>query len=119
MALQDFKKALACRCPRCGEGFLYKPGFLNLSLNENCPSCGLELAKNDNADGPAVLLIFILGFLIVPLALLTDSAFELPIWAHLMLWGPLCLFLILGLLRPIKAYVLALQWKHRASEWSK
>ena len=112
-------QALACKCPRCGQGPLFKPGFLNLSLNEHCSVCKLDLAKNDSADGPAVFLIFILGFLIVPLALLTDHFFELPIWVHLLIWTPVCLGIIVGLLRPIKALVLALQWKHRASEWSK
>lgn len=110
---QSFK----CKCPRCGQGDLFKPGFLNLNLNETCSSCGLDLAKNDSADGPAVFLIFILGFLIVPLALLTDSIFQLPIWVHLFLWTPLCLGIIFGLLKPIKSLVISLQWQHRASDW--
>ena len=117
--LTDIKTALKCKCPRCGQGDLFKPGFLNLSLNDICSSCQLDLAKNDSADGPAVFLIFVLGFLIVPLALLTDSIFHLPVFVHLLLWTPICLAIILGLLRPIKALVLALQWKHRATEWTK
>ncbi|PZP56112.1 MAG: hypothetical protein DI586_04760 [Micavibrio aeruginosavorus] len=115
--LQFVTQSFKCKCPRCGQGDLFKPGFLN--LNETCSSCGLDLAKNDSADGPAVFLIFILGFLIVPLALLTDSVFQLPIWVHLFLWTPMCLGIIFGLLKPIKALVISLQWKHRASDWKK
>ena len=110
---------MACKCPRCGQGALYKPGFLNLSLRDRCENCDLDLAANDSADGPAVFLIFILGFLIVPLALLTDAVFHLPIFVHLMIWTPLCLGIILGLLKPTKALVLALQWKHRSTDWTR
>lgn len=112
-------QSIACKCPKCGKGELFKPGFLNLNLNDTCSSCGLDLAKNDSADGPAVFLIFILGFLIVPLALLFDSLYEIPVWVHLFIWAPICLAIIFGLLKPIKALVLTLQWKHRASDWSK
>ena len=115
---QILHQASKCKCPRCGQGDLYKPGFLNLALNDHCSSCHLDLAKNDSADGPAVFLIFILGFLIVPLALLTDSLFHLPVLVHLLIWTPVCLGIILGLLRPTKALVLNLQWKHRASDWT-
>lgn len=115
--LSDLKLAFECKCPRCHKGDLYKPGFLNLSLNDTCSHCGFDLAKNDSADGPAVFLIFILGFAIVPLALLVDHLFQLHILIHLLIWTPLCLGIILGLLKPTKALVITLQWKHRASDW--
>lgn len=108
--------AMAQKCPRCGEGNLYKPG-LTLDLNEKCGSCGLDLAKNDSADGPAVFLIFILGFLLVPAALVLESAISPPIWVHVLVWGGIGLAITLGALRPLKAYVIALQYKHRASDW--
>ena len=113
------RQALKCKCPRCGVGDLFKPGFANLNLNDTCAHCRLDLAKNDSADGPAVFLIFLLGFLIVPLALFTDSVFHWPVLIHLLIWAPVCLAIIFGLLRPVKALVLNLQWKHRSSEWSK
>lgn len=114
---QMLKRALACKCPKCGAGDLYKPGFLNLSLNERCASCGFELAKNDSADGPAVFLIFILGFLLVPIALFVDHLFMPPLWLHAIIWTIAALGLTLGSLRQLKAYVIALQLKHRASDW--
>src|SRR5690349_11566155 len=95
-----------CKCPRCKEGNLYKPGF-TVSLRDKCANCGLDLSKNDSADGPAVFLIFILGFALVPLALLTDSIVQLPLPVHVLIWGTLALGLTLGMLRPLKAYIIA------------
>lgn len=108
--------ALAQKCPRCGQGDLYEPGF-TLTVRQKCSNCGLALAKNDSADGPAVFLIFILGFLLVPAALLLESLASPPLWVHAALWTVVALTVTLGSLRPLKAYVIALQFKHRASDW--
>lgn len=105
-----------CKCPRCGKGDLYQPGF-NLNLRERCAECGLDLSKNDSADGPAVFLIFILGFLLVPLALLTDVYMHPPLWLHGVIWGTAALGITLGTLKPLKAYIIALQFKHRPGDW--
>ena len=104
---------LACRCPRCGRGRLFR-GFL--SVVPSCESCGLDLTGADSADGPAVFIILIVGALVVPLALVTEVWFSPPVWVHMMLWGPLILIASLGLLRPAKALLIALQYKHRAGE---
>ena len=47
------KLGLTCKCPACGKGALFKPGFMSLTLKDKCDICGLDLAKNDSADGPA------------------------------------------------------------------
>ena len=104
---------LACRCPRCGKGPLYD-GFLTVA--ERCSACGLDLRKADSGDGPAVFLIFILGFIVVPLALLVESWFEPPYWVHLVLWPPVILAGTVGLLRSMKGVLIALQYHHRASD---
>ena len=109
--LNLLKQALACKCPKCHEGNLYESRF-NLNLREKCPSCGLDLAKNDSADGPAVFLIFVLGFVLVPLALILDANFTIPLWLHAIIWTFVALFMILGSLKPLKSYIIALQYKH-------
>lgn len=101
----------ACKCPKCTQGDIYKPG-LTMSLNDHCPVCGLNLAANDSADGPAVFLIFILGFALVPLALILDALFIIPLWVHSILWSIVAIGLTVGSLRPLKAYIIALQYKH-------
>lgn len=113
---QAVKLALACKCPKCGQGDLY-PGRFDLTLKPSCDVCGLNLAANDSADGPAVFLIFILGFALVPLALLFENVFAPPLWLHGVLWGTIALGLTIGALRPIKAYIIALQYKHRPEGW--
>lgn len=92
-------------------------GRFSLTLKDRCDSCGLDLAKNDSADGPAVFLMFILGFTLVPLALIVDAAFAWPLWLHALVWGALTFALIIGSLRPLKAYIIALQFKHRPNDW--
>ena len=111
------KLGWACKCPKCGTGDIYKSRF-DLSLKETCDSCDLDLAKNDSAAGPAVLLMFILGFSIVPLALLVDYLYKWPMWLHIIVWTIITLVLIIGSLRPIKAYIIALQFKHRPNDWN-
>lgn len=106
------RQALSCTCPRCCKGDLYEPGW-TLTLRAQCPDCGLDFTKSDSADGPAVFLIFVLGFLLVPLALIVEVVFAPPLWLHAVLWLAVALGLTLGTLRPIKAYIIALQYKHR------
>jgi uncharacterized protein (DUF983 family) len=110
------KTGLTCKCPRCHEGHIYKPGF-TMELKETCPVCGLNLHKNDSADGPAVFMIFILGFALVPLALWVDAWLSPPLWVHAVLWGTIAIGLTLGMLKPVKAYVIGLQYKHRPHDW--
>lgn len=115
---QTLQKGLSCKCPKCGEGPLY-PSLFDLRLHEKCPACGLDLAKNDSADGPAVFLIFILGFLLVPAALIFDNIFSPPLWVHGVLWTIVALGITLGSLKPLKSYIIYLQYKHRQSDWER
>jgi uncharacterized protein (DUF983 family) len=39
-----------------------------------------------------------------------------PYWLHAILWGPLAIIVTLGLLRPFKGILIALQFKHKAQE---
>ena len=112
----NLKIGLACQCPKCGAGAIY-PSAISLDVKNICDSCGLDLRKNDSADGPAVFLIFILGFLLVPIALVLDFAFDIALWVHAVVWTLVALGLTLGALRPLKAYIMALQYAHRPRDW--
>jgi uncharacterized protein (DUF983 family) len=101
---------LACTCPRCGKGKLFS-GFLKVA--PTCPVCGLDLSAEDSGDGPAVFLIFILGFTIAPVAVIFGLVTDWPVWVHAVLWSVVTLAVTLGLLRPSKALVIALQYHHR------
>ena len=101
------------RCPRCGEGRLFE-GFLTLA--PACSACGLDFSFADSADGPAVFVILIAGFIIAGAALLVEVAWGPPFWVHILLWTPLVLLLCLGALRPLKGVLVALQYHHRAEQ---
>lgn len=106
---------LTCRCPRCGRGKLFAGSF-DLTVNERCSACGLELAFVDPGDGPAVFAIMILGFLILGGALIVEFKFNPPLWLHVVLWTPVTLLVALGLLRPLKGVLIALQYHHKAEQ---
>ena len=101
------------RCPRCGEGRLFK-GFLGIA--ERCQACGLDFDFADAGDGPAVFVIMIVGFIVVGLALFVEFTIAPPYWVHVLLWVPLIFILSIGLLRPLKGFLIAQQYKHRAAQ---
>jgi uncharacterized protein (DUF983 family) len=111
--VSPFLAGLLCRCPRCGKGRLFQ-GFLKVPAA--CPVCGLDYGTFDPGDGPAVFVILIVGFIVVGLALWTEVRYEPPYWVHLALWLPLVVVLSLGLLRPFKATLIALQYRNKAVE---
>ncbi len=101
------------RCPRCGEGSLFR-GFL--TLDKGCSSCGLDYEFADAGDGPAVFIMFIVGFVVVTGMVLTEIYFAPPYWVQAMIWIPLVLVLSALLLRPFKGVMIALQYRHQAGE---
>ena len=103
--------ALGCKCPRCGKGPLFK-GLLTVA--DRCTVCDLDLSAIDSGDGPAVFLIFILGFTAVPLTLWLSFATSLPDGVPILIGAAYIIGLAALLLRPAKAYIVALQYRHRS-----
>lgn len=104
---------LSGRCPRCGEGKLFN-GFLTLA--PRCSNCDLDYKFADSGDGPAVFVILIAGFIIVGLLLWTEINYEPPFWVHLVIFLPLTLVVCLGMLRPLKGVMIALQYRNKAEQ---
>jgi len=111
--ISPFRAGLTGRCPRCGEGKLFK-GFLDVA--DSCDACELDFSHVNSGDGPAVFIILIMGAVTVTLALLVEVNFEPPLWLHVVLWAPFILGGSLALLRPFKATMIALQFKYAASQ---
>jgi uncharacterized protein (DUF983 family) len=86
-------------------------------VRRRCAVCGLDLAAQDSGDGPVAFIVLIVGAIVVGLALITEVRYEPPIWLHLLLWLPLTLVLVLALMRPFKAILIALQYKHRRHDF--
>ncbi len=104
---------LFCKCPACGVGRLYE-GYL--TFPDRCKNCGLDYGQFDTADGPAVFIILLLGFLVVGLALVVEVKFQPPVWLHMLIWIPVIIGGALLLLRPAKALMVALQYHFKAQE---
>ena len=87
-----------------------------LSLPASCSHCGLNYSKFDSADGPAVFVMFVVGFIVVAAAFIVEVSYRPPYWLHAALWLPLSIVLSLVFLRPFKGIMLALQYVNDASE---
>ena len=101
------------KCPRCGQGALFE-GFLG--LRKQCEICGLDYANADAGDGPAVFVIFIVGFAAVAVAFIARYAWHAPMWLAFLISTGLAVGLTLALLRPLKATLIALQYANKAAE---
>ena len=81
-----------------------------------CDSCTLDFRFIDSGDGPAFFVMSIVGLVIVALAMWVEFTFEPPIWLHMALWLPLTVLLSVGMVRPAKGLMVALQYQNRAEE---
>ena len=106
------KAGFLFRCPRCGRGKLFR-GYLRVA--DRCRACAFELKQHYSADGPAVFVMFIVGAIVVALAFWLEFTHAPPYWLHAVLWLPAITVLSLVLLRPAKALLIALQYRHRAA----
>jgi uncharacterized protein (DUF983 family) len=104
---------LAGRCPRCGEGRLFR-GFLTVA--PHCEVCGLDFGFIDSGDGPAFFVMTFSGFVVVAAALIVEVLYQPPFWVHAALWLPLILITTILPLRPLKGLMIALQYRHKAAE---
>ena len=107
-------RGLAGRCPRCGKGKLFE-GFL--TLRPRCESAASTYSFADAADGPALFVMFLSGFMVAgSRAWRSRRSIPPPYWVHAVLWIPLILITTLGPLRPMKGLMIALQYHHKAAE---
>jgi uncharacterized protein (DUF983 family) len=110
--ISPFAAGLACRCPRCGDGPLFQ-GFLTVA--PRCAACGMDFAFADSGDGPAVFVILLAGFLVVGVALAIDITYEPPLWVYIVFFLPAAVLICLGMLRPLKSLLIALQYRNKAA----
>lgn len=113
MAVSPISAGLRCRCPNCGEGQVFR-GFL--TFKDRCEACEADLTVQDTGDGASFFVMFAALILIVPTAMLFELAFRPPRWVHFVLWPPIIIGFSLVLLRPVKATLFALQWRHKAGQ---
>ena len=102
------------RCPRCGKGALFQ-GML--TVRSSCAHCALDLSGHEQGDGPAVFGIFALGIILMGLAIWVEFRFDPPLWLHVALWAPIGSAMAVIILRVLKATLVALQYRHRRSDF--
>jgi uncharacterized protein (DUF983 family) len=101
------KRGFRGRCPRCGEGKLFR-AFLK--VDNNCSACGLDFTPHRADDLPAYLVIVIVGHIVVPTVLMIETNYSPPVALQLAIYLPLTLILSLLLLQPVKGAVVGVQW---------
>ncbi|MGH9806810.1 MAG: DUF983 domain-containing protein [Terriglobia bacterium] len=104
------KRGFRGRCPRCGEGRLFR-AFLK--ADGSCSVCGLDFTPHRADDLPAYLVIVIVGHIVVPTALLIETNYAPPVALQLAIYLPFTLIAALLLLQPVKGTVVGLQWALR------
>ena len=104
---------LRCRCPRCGEGQVFSR-FLTVA--DRCEACGLDFGFADPADGPAFFVMTGVGILVTALWAVWAVAAQPPIWAQFLVVVPALVGGCLACLRPVKAWLVAEQFVHKAQE---
>lgn len=100
-------------CPRCGQGRIY--GGL-LKLAPACSACGLDLGPYDQGDGPAALVVLVVGTIAVGGGLFLELLFEPALWVQMMIWTPLIFGLSLLFLRWVKAGLVHQQYRLKATD---
>nr|WP_275078227.1 DUF983 domain-containing protein [Pseudovibrio axinellae] len=103
-------RGMRCKCPSCGVGSAFN-GYLE--VKQSCDNCGEELHHHRADDAPPYFTIFIVGHVVVALAMWVEMAYVPPMWLHMAIWLPLTLIMALAFLRPIKGALVGLQWALR------
>ena len=104
------KRGFRGRCPRCGEGKLFR-AFLK--VDNNCSVCNLDFTPHRADDLPAYLVIVIVGHIVVPTALIIETDYSPPVGLQLAIYLPVTLVASLALLQPVKGAVVGMQWALR------
>ncbi len=100
-------RGLRGRCPRCGEGSLFRKW---LKPRQACPACALDLRPQQADDFPAYIAIFLTGHLLAPVIILLALDYALSTFQMAAIIMPLAIAMILFQLQPAKGAVIALQW---------
>jgi len=105
------KTALLGLCPRCGARGMFRGPA---SFAGTCTQCGLDYQSFDVGDAAAPFLIFLVGAVVIGLAIWLELSRSPPWWLHVLLWVPLTFGLTLALLRVAKGLLLTYEFRNDA-----
>ena len=109
-------RGLKLRCPSCGVGRLYR-SFLK--VNDTCASCSFALKDHDAADGPAYVVMCLMGVKVIALAFLLEYVVQPPMWVHMVIWLPVTILGSLVLLIFVKSLFIAVQYHYQVEGFGK
>lgn len=112
-AQSTLRAGLACRCPRCGEGKVFD-GFLTIA--KRCDRCGLDFSFADPADGPAFFVMSGVSIAVIAAWAIWAVVAQPAIWLQIAVVFPALVAGCLACLRPVKAWLVAEQYVHKAEE---
>ena len=98
------------QCPACGSKTLWRK---YLKVQDDCAACGLHLGGHQADDAPPYFTIFIVGHVIVPIALIVERLYTPPLYIHALHFTVLAVLVSLISLPIVKGGVVGLQWALR------
>ena len=107
------RAALFGLCPECGAPGLFAGP---IRFADHCHRCHLDFARFNVGDGPAALLIMLIGAIVVPLALWLHFSVHPPLLVHLIVWPLVVLALTIGGLRVAKGGLIAAEHQREGRE---
>lgn len=93
------------RCPNCGRAPLFAGWLRQVDV---CAVCDAPLGSIRADDAPPYFVVFIVGHLVIGLAVLVDGIADLSVAAEIAIFLPLTAVLALALLRPVKGALIGL-----------
>ena len=81
-----------------------------LKVDTRCDTCSEELHHHRADDLPAYIVVAIVGHVLLSVTLWVEIKYSPDYWVYAVIFLPLTLAMIFGLLQPIKGAIVALQW---------
>ncbi len=107
---QSVRRGIACRCPHCGEGQLFRAWLKPVAA---CPVCHEDLSHQRADDFPPYITMVLTGHILVPLMLIMQTLTDFSVTTYLAIYLPITAIAVFGLMQPVKGAVIGLQWALR------
>lgn len=106
---QAVQRGVLRKCPRCGEGRLFRAWLKSV---DTCPACKQDWSIHRADDFPAYIAILVTGHLLAPVMIALSLDYALTPVVILAILLPLSVAMMLAMLQPAKGAVIAAQWWH-------
>jgi uncharacterized protein (DUF983 family) len=87
-----------------------------LKIADKCDRCELDFSFADPADGPAFFVMSAVSILVMGLWAFWAATMHPPIWLQFTIVLPALVIGCLGTLQPVKAWLVAEEYIHKAGE---